>query len=262
MSAIIKAVGVKFNDPALPILSPMITQGLVGAWRPNNSSMGLIDLSGNGNILTQQGNPELKEGSIVVNNTNGFATNIRETLDLTLFVVHRSIKSQSGSFRGFSVGSFYEGRGVSIWHETLDGKLNTNAQSFLKKISDGMMQNLSWIENSQNIPQSVGEIEVSVLSLKASDNKWQLYNPMKQSTPVNSYDASVDNWRFDLRNLSDPVTGVPNYYKLGVSNIPFEDGKTEIFEVLIYNRALTQEEIMRQYQYSKDFMQKHRGITI
>lgn len=57
MSAIIKAVGVKFNNPSLPILAPMITQGLEAAWRPNNSSMGLIDLSGNGHILTKAGNP-------------------------------------------------------------------------------------------------------------------------------------------------------------------------------------------------------------
>ena len=76
------------------------------------------------------------------------------------------------------------------------------------------------------------------------------------------YDGSTDGYRVDLRNLSDTATGLPNYFKIGIANVPFGDGRSEIAEVLIYNRALTQEEIVRQYQYSKDFMSKHRGITI
>ena len=268
MSAIIKAVGVKFNDNSLPILSPMITNGLVGAFRPTNKTMGLIDLSGNGHTLMQVGNPELTENSVIVNNTNGFSTDIRETTDLTFFIVHRTLKDTTAqtidlAWRGFPVGCFYGNRGSSIFVDYADGFSQILAQTYAKKVSDGIMQNrLLDIRRHPVSIQTKTPWTVSAFVIKASVNTMFGYQPQLQSAPVKNYDATADGDRLDLRNLSDPATGLPNYIKLGIANVIFGSAKSEIAEVLIYNRALTQDEVMRQYQYSKDFMQKHRGISI
>ena len=267
MSAIIKAVGVKFNNPSLPILAPMITQGLEAAWRPNNSSMGLIDLSGNGHTLTKAGNPELTETTILVNNTNGFVTDVRETLDLTYFVVHRAHKDASESnvarsWEGFPVGCFYDNRGTSIFCDYYNGQAQINAQCFGKKTNGAEMQSRLWWLRRSPIQGNTTNWTVSAFVVKASDNQMFGYQPQLQSTPVQTYDATPDGYRLDLRHLSDPVTRQPNYIKLGIANVFFGSAKSEIAEVLIYNRALSQDEIMRQYQYSKEFMLKHRNIVI
>lgn len=269
MSAIIKAVGVKFNDNSLPILSPMITNGLVGAFRPTNQTMGLIDLSGNGHTLMQVGNPDLTENSVIVNDTNGFSTDIRETTDLTFFIVHRTLKDTAAqnislAWRGFPVGCFYDNRGSSIFYDYVDGHVLILAQSFDKKVATGEMKNRLWSIKQYQVSTSdtVTPWTVSAFVVKASDNSMFGYQPQLQSTPVKTYDATQDGHRLDLRNLADPVTGLPNYIKLGISNVFYGSAKSEIAEVLIYNRALTQDEIMRQYKFSQDFMQKHRGIAI
>ena len=39
-------------------------------------------------------------------------------------------------------------------------------------------------------------------------------------------------------------------------------GTSELAELLVFNKALSQQQIMQQYEYSKEFMAKHRGIVI
>nr|WP_315041293.1 hypothetical protein [uncultured Moraxella sp.] len=266
MSAIIKAIGVTFNDPTLPVLAPLITQGLVGAWRPNNSSLGLIDLSGNGHILTQVGNPTLTDNSIVVDKNNGFATDVKETIDLTMIVVHRAVKSDNDNlpWESFTVGCFYDNRGTSIWQSlsTEENKVYINAQTYGKKIADGTMHNRIFYSRKITVPPQKTDYIMTAFVVKASDNIMTTYQPQLQATPTNTYDATPEGYRLDLRHLSDPATNLPNYFKFGLANVEFGNGKSEIAEVLIYNRALNQDEIMRQYKYSQAFLQKHRSIVI
>lgn len=124
------------------------------------------------------------------------------------------------------------------------------------------MQNRLWWLRKSPIRGNTTDWTVSAFVVKASDNQMFGYQPQLQSTPVQTYDATPDGYRLDLRHLSDPVTRQPNYIKLGIANVHFGSAKSEIAEVLIYNRALSQDEIMRQYQYSKEFMAKHRNIII
>ncbi len=137
MSVIIKATGVTFSNTNLPILSPMITDGLVGAFRPNSSPLGLLDLSGNGKTLTKQGNPTLTPNSIIVDKNNGFITDMPETMDVTLIAVHRAIKGNGENpWEGFVVGCFYGNRGTSIWNAYYapTNKITINAQCYGKKL--------------------------------------------------------------------------------------------------------------------------------
>lgn len=267
MSVIIKAKNVVFNNPNLPIITPMISEGLQAAFRPNNTTLGLSDFSGHGATLTPQGNPQLTDTSIIVDRANGFVSNVRETTDLTMIVVHRAIKTPTATaenqWLGMVAGTYYNDRGISVFNNINTGKneVDTLGATYAKKTSDVSMQLKNvWLgSQTANIIQNY---QFTAFVLKASDNKVLTYAPFKQSTSLYTYDGSADGSRLDLRYLSDPANGIPNYFKLGIANVPFGDGKSEIAEVLLYNRALTQEEVMRQYQYSKDFMQKHRGITI
>lgn len=267
MSVIIKATGVTFSNTNLPILSPMITDGLVGAFRPNSSPLGLLDLSGNGKTLTKQGNPTLTSNSIIVNKDNGFITDIPETMDVTLIAVHRAIKGNGENpWDGFVVGCFYGNRGTSIWNAYYApaSKITINAQCYGKKITNGEFLNRQWHfwDRATDDNTTHTDFIFSAFVVKATDNKMFVYLPKEQSTPVRAYDAVSDGYRLDARHLSDPATGLPNLYKLGLANVGFGNGKSEIVEVLIYNRALNQDEIIRQYLHSKEFMSKHRNIDI
>lgn len=268
MSVIIKAKNVVFSNPNLPIITPMISDGLQAAFRPNNTTLGLSDFSGHGATLTPQGNPQITDKSVIVDRINGFVSNVRETIDLTMIVVHRAIKTSTATagnqWQGMVAGTYYADRGISVFSNINTGKneIDTLGAAYAKKTSDGSMQLKNVWLGSQSATTDKTEYQFSAFVLKASDNKVLTYNPLKQSTPLFIYDGSADGSRLDLRNLSDPANTTPNYFKLGIANVPFGDGKSEIAEVLIYDRALTQEEVMRQYQYSKDFMAKHRNIII
>ena len=268
MSVIIKAKNITFSNADLPVLSPMISNGLVASFRPTNASLGLIDLSGNGNQLTTQGAPQLTANSTIVDKNNGFVTNVRETMDLTLIVVSRAIKNPQASgenqWLGMVAGTYYNDRGSSIFtgYNSTKNEVDTLGQSYAKKMADGTVSSKTVWLGSQSATTNQTDFKFTALVVKATDNKILTYNPAKQTAPLFAYDGSADGSRLDMRNLADPTTNQSNYFKIGIANVPFGDGKAEIAEVLIYNRALTQDEIMRQYKFSQDFMQKHRGITI
>lgn len=268
MSVIIKAKNVVFDNPNLPVLTPMISNGLVASFRPTNASLGLIDLSGNGNQLATQGAPQLTANSAIVDKNNGFVTNVRETTDLTLIVVSRAIKNPQASgenqWLSMVAGTYYNDRGSSIFtgYNSTKNEVDTLGQSYAKKMTGGTVSSKTVWLGSQSAATNQTDFKFTALVVKATDNKILTYNPAKQTAPLFIYDGSTDGSRLDMRNLSDPTTNQPNYFKLGIANVPFGDGKNEIAEVLIYNRALTQDEIMRQYKFSRDFMQKHRGIAI
>lgn len=268
MSVIIKAKNITFSNADLPVLSPMISNGLVASFRPTNAGLGLIDLSGNGHQLTTQGAPQLTANSAIVDKNNGFVINARETTDLTLIVVSRAVKNPQASgedqWLGMVVGTYYNDRGSSIFtgYNSTKNEVDTLGQSYAKKTTDGTVSSKTVWLGSQSATTNQTDFKFTALVVKATDNKVLTYAPAKQSTPMFIYDGSTDGYRVDLRNLSDPTTDQPNYFKLGIANVPFGDGKSEIAEVLIYNRALTQDEIMRQYKYSQAFLQKHRNIVI
>ena len=270
MSVIIRAKGVTFSNTDLPILTPMINNGLVASFRPTNASLGLIDLSGNGNQLTTQGAPQLTANSAIVDKNNGFVTNVRETTDLTLIVVSRAIKNPQASgenqWLGMVAGTYYSDRGMSIFTSAnnTNNRVDVLAQSYAKKTSDGSVSNkVIWngsFDNASGIAQT--EYQFNALVVNASSNKLLTYTPARQLSPYSVYDGFSDASLLSTRSLIDPTTKSPNVFKFGIANVPFGNGKAEIAEVLIYNRPLSQEEITRQYRYSKEFLLKHRGIII
>lgn len=267
MTTLIKASGVKFNNPNLPNVSPMVTDGLIAAWRPNSSTMGLLDLSGNGHTLTQVGNPILKSGSIIVDKNNGFITDVAEPFNHTILVVHKAIKNTTSNdpWTGFVIGCHYPDRGNSIWNSYYpdNDSVIINEQCYAKDIVNNNMNNRQWFtkefKNASGFTETPFIMTAHVVD--AVNNTMYKYSP-GSIEDMSSYSSLTDNCRFDNRYLSDPVTGKPNMYALGYSYVGFGDGKSEILEVLIYDKALKQEQIMQQYLLSQDFLKKNRSIII
>ena len=270
MSVIIKAKNVVFNNPNLPILTPMVSGGLIGSFRPSNTALGLTDLSGNGHQLLIQGSPQFTDKSVIVDKDNGLISDIQETLDMTLIVVYRAIKNTQASgenqWLGMVVGTYYNDRGMSIFTAASNNKnqVDVLGQAYTKKTSDGSVSSkITWngsFDNASGIAQT--EYQFNALVVNASGNKLLTYTPARQLSPITFYDGFSDVSLLSTRSLIDPTTKSPNLFKFGIANVPFGSGKAEIAEVLIYNRPLSQEEITRQYRYSKEFLLKHRGIII
>ena len=87
MTTVIKAANFNFSNNNLPILQPIVTDGLVAMFRPNDSINGLADLSLNNHTLTKVGNPTLTAVSVLGNNSNYYQTSIPETQSLTIMAV-------------------------------------------------------------------------------------------------------------------------------------------------------------------------------
>ena len=270
MSVIIKAKNVVFNNPNLPILTPMVSGGLIGSFRPSNAALGLTDLSGNGHQLLMQGSPQFTDKSVIVDKDNGLISDIQETLDMTLIVVYRAIKNAQATgidqWLGMVAGTYYNDRGMSIFTSYNDTKnqVDVLGQAYAKKNSDGSVSSKTvWngsFDNASGIAHT--DYQFNALVVNTRSNKLLTYTPARQLSPYSVYGGFSDASLLSTRSLIDPTTKSPNVFKFGIANVPFGDGRSEIAEVLIYDRALSQEEITRQYKFSRDFMQKHRGIII
>ena len=280
MTTIIRATGVKFNNNDLPVISPFVTDGLLAAFRPNNSKNGLLDLSGNGHNLTFDGTPQLTDKSMIGDGKNGLLTDVAEPKDVTILVTSRAYRNAWNNFDGFTVTTFADpagndkDRGSGMFYGqsvNSSGSLDIEIsdQVFSKRLADSSYQNRYFATKIAKGVATSGStsdktpVNFHGFTVDTVKRQMTAYNMSKQNSPTNFSDELQQGYDAGKRLLYDPATGLPNYYRLVSNpNLATWASKVEIFEVLIYNRALTQDEIMRQYQYSKEFMSKHRGISI
>ena len=142
MSTIIRLRGINFNNPALPVVSSFVRNGLVAAFRPAGDASSMVDLSGNGVSLTKRGSPSFTEFGVIGNGVNGYRTNVPETSNLTLIAIDRNHAISSWS--SFAVGTYYNDtvgaeRGSSLWISQTNGSnvgkydVRAQAQSYCKK---------------------------------------------------------------------------------------------------------------------------------
>lgn len=270
MTTIIKAMGVNFNNPNLPIVAPMITDGLIAGFRPNNTQRGLIDLSGNGHMLTKKGSPELTAFGIKGNAANGFVSDVPESRSMTIFVTSRIFKSDSGNYHGFALSTYKDtgvttNRGIGVFYYNDDTKVTTNSNIVAKKLTANEQVNKVAAVRSDllTVSSPATPFKMIAIVIDADKNHFITYDPASQSAPTADYDSIYDGFILAGRLLSDPLTGKPNMFEIASYTISGEwDSYSEVAEVLFYDKALTQAQIVQQYQYSKDFMSKHRSIAI
>lgn len=279
MSTIIRLRGINFNNPALPVVSSFVRNGLVGAFRPAGDASSMVDLSGNGVTLTKRGNPSFTQYGILGNGVNGYRTNIPETMNQTLMAVFRGHKGTS--FNCLAISNYLNDvagaeRGSSVWMALANGtgenKIDVGArtQTHYKRASDNAYTN--------NIHASVINDEVdsttfltsdwvfAALVVDATGNIQQTFVPKNNSSgPVQetNFTTATNPGSLATRHLTDPATGAPNMFQIcSVDDLTWVSAQSEVAEALVYNRALSTAEIMEQYELSKEFMFKVRGISI
>ena len=254
MTTVIRASGVNFNNPNLPVIEQIVTDGLVAAYRPSTSAMSLVDLSGNGHNLQQVGNPTLTSKGVVGDVSNGFATDITETRSLTYIAVHKVVKTGSDN-RSFAVGCYSQSNSVgsSIWTDNDAGSSTLKSQVYLYDASVSKNKNQVILFHSG----AVYDYVFSALVVDADAEKVLTYIPSQSSAPKSTFNVQAESKSLKSRTLST----VPVKIAVNTDNDHWL-GQSHVAEVLIYDKALTTTQILQQYEYSKAFMLKNRGIAI
>lgn len=284
MTTILRIKGASFNDPSFPVLTPFIREGLLGAFRPAVSDASLVDLSGNGALLTKVGSPTVTAQGLLGNKSNGYKTNIAETASHTIMAVGRlKLNGVAGASQisGFFAGNYLvdggDPRGMGLFYSTLPGTVSgvgvqVQAQTHIKKPSAPLSANM--YANGPRLldNKTPGAMETSVsawvfmaIVVDAALGKMQFYVPAASaSAPFQTLNAADAGGTISGRFLTDPVGGGPNFMQIvSVPTTGFVgESQSEVAEALFYNRALTADEIFRQYQLSQAFMSARRGISI
>ncbi|HCM0807711.1 hypothetical protein HJ153_02025 [Vibrio parahaemolyticus] len=255
MATIIRLKNVQFSNNALPVVTPFVRNGLVAAWRFSTGPESLVDLSGNGRQLTERGSVSYSEFGILGDKDNGFLTDINESSDVTLMAVWRAASTEDGA-KGFAVGNFFNDtspdRGLSLWYyrDNANDFIASKSQCHYYNTDTGLLANEVLESKMAPIDQS---FTFSALTVNSNENSQTLYVPKNNAKTVRS----------------DPVK---SYVQREISAMPFEicstqdswgsNGDIEVAEVIIYNKALSEAEVLEQYALSKQFYKAVRGIDV
>lgn len=240
----------------LPKIRPLVTNGLVGGFVP---ALSLKDTTGNAKTLTKKGSPTITKYGIKGGGVNGYVTNIPETKSLTMTAV----------FRVHPSGSDYTVRAVgSEFSVSFGGTRGTNISTIpasgavaIRSMSAALLDGTDMTQRSRtadSIPTgSPTEWVFAAIVVDAAANSLSDFTSV--SKKLNSYsNASYD---FSSRLLvgSD---GVVNFNEIASnSQNQATTANVEVAEVLFYDRALSEQEILEQMGYSMMYVRDNLGIT-
>ncbi|HGS4526694.1 TPA: hypothetical protein ACMDNX_002013 [Vibrio cholerae] len=255
MATVIRLKGVNFNNPSLPVIAPLVRTGLRAAWRPANGMDSLVDLSGNGKSLTVLGNPSFTQNGVKGDRSNGLLTDLIETTSYTYIAVGRIPDGiEASSQQSMLVNNFKDDdadvRGGSVWLMT--GNIRYTSSYY--KSGEGVNNQANSILGTA---QGIGnDWQFIVVQIDATTQTQRVYTPTIKG---NMTPDERQGWDFAARTIyaDQPLALVAVPYDRWSSA-----SQSELGEVLVYDRALSAEEIQRQYELSKTFWKNHRGIDI
>ena len=269
MATHIKLKDSTFKNTKLPNAGPFISEGLLGGWRFNRGSKeSLKDLSENKHDLQEYGSVEFTEVGAICNVNNGFLTGIPEPKKTTLMAVARIpyiTADNSGNFiiTNYQDNKFGNSYGISLWTGfNIENNMTyrSQARSYVDE-STGKQDNNILATNI--IPMS--EIDNFVfICMTLTEDTETLYCPTINETKTVTI---IDN-NFDKRYLGyeQLVIGCINKWAnwSGTGSVSDESElrDIEIAEVFVYDRPLTEDEVMEQYNLSKDYYLSNHNISI
>lgn len=245
MTFIIKVPNADFQS-YIPDAQRFVRNGLVAAFRPSNADDGLQDLSGNGHTLTPILSPVLTAIDAYGTAKNGYRTDIKETLNLTYIVVFKVVPM--ANTKALAVGSY---NGASKRGATIAVANDSVIESYvhLKGSTDANLQYTAAFNTTADIYRFLA------LTIDAVSGEVKTFAPALSAGNRANVTTTVSAVANRLLNDVDFVTLFT--YPLSSSWV----GESHISEALIYDKALSEAEIMRQYQYSQVAMAE-RGIVI
>lgn len=241
MATILQLNDADFSGKGLPVITPLLSLGLIGAFRPAKSLLNTVDLSNSGATVSLAGAPTFTDNYVECDAKNGLVTNIKETKNITICVVARAFEKDSQQ-SGFYAGSYTGARGVSL----LNGATSTQAQVASKTLATGSYKNeLHSVATRDQAP--MGEWQYIAMSIDTDAGIVTTFNPNAGQKIVNAAAGGqliADRDGLDrLLYIGRPAYTTESYR-----------AQIQIAEVLFYNRALTNSEITEAYNLSKKTM--------
>lgn len=257
--------GVNFNNAALPVVGNMIRTGLRGAWRFGGGYESAADLSGNEAQLTEKGQVSFTPQGVVGDLDNGFVTDLLDTTSRTYIAVFRVPASvvDLSAHNAMIINNYRDGterEGGAMW---LDGTpISVNSQQHFYDAT----QTESNERGSNNLKidyQSDGHnIWLFVAAaVDAATSKHYLYVPTLKNLTEGVEYLEYDN-NFDFAGKPQSVDPLEIMSVSDTSWGRALPSVVEVSEILVYDRALTLDEVKKQYEYSKEYHAKVKGITI
>lgn len=248
MATVIKAVGARFNNPNLEGVVPFIYDGLVAAFRPNNTENGLLDLSGNGNTLQKIGSPTLSTKGASGDTNNGYKTNIQQKINMSMGVVaKKTVVAGDNGGRAVFVGNFETGSGVALYSNPSPvNKVYASANGASGSVGSASVDLTNGLDYF--FAMSVIDGINNTITIYTASATTQLTS--------NTYTFTAPN------TISDaPINPAYPIHLMAIEGRDDWLAKVDLSETLIYDRAITAAEVAKQYEFSKSAMAKI-GISI
>ena len=240
MTTVIRANGVQFINDNLPSLSPVVSDGLVAMFRPSNKPNGLADLYNKDNQLTIVGSPELLSHGAKVSLGSYLQTNTPESSSSTIIAIAQIDNSAT---TGFIVSNHDSNnkKGQSLYYQT--GVIRAQSYSGTADVQNRIF----------NSGGSAGNNFVFIaMAIDAEQNTMRFINA---SMGVELFYQETVNYALTNRTLGQ-------HYRIGSAYSSAFTGVALVSEVIIYNKALSNDAIKQQYLYSKEYFKKKHNIEI
>lgn len=249
MTTVIRNLDLLIDNPALPVIFGPFTSvpGLVGGWRFSGGNP-LADLSGNGRALSAEGSPSQADYYVTGNKTNGYVTDIGDMLNVTLIVVAR-LKSSVQDYGPFlsSLRQNASGNGVGV-----GVVLASNPAANISR-DQGVIGNTAYdaalaasVQGQAGTFAERTAFRFIALALDAAAGTARLFQPRLSTVPVTVTDADIS-----TRTVAGRVFRIGSWSN--PADLP-QPGEYDIAEALIYSRALSDSEVLTQYNRSKTYM--------
>lgn len=261
---------VVFTNNSLPIVSNLMTDGLVAGFRPTRNKNSLVDISGNNIQATLIGSPTFEDGYMSGYFQNGFRIEAAETESVTLITVCRAGRSlERNGYICSPIFSRWDDtnnqRGCGIFLSINANKYYSNYQGWLKSANGADMVNkygspyVPILELSNETDETKTEWIFLATSFEASTNTIIQYIPRYDiEHRITNDDATIAG-----RRITNSVNGQMNRFEIcSAGGYTAAKGVCDVAEALYYNKALTSAEVMEQYRLSKEFFEKNRSIVI
>ncbi|MEY8247302.1 MAG: hypothetical protein RPT11_02875 [Bermanella sp.] len=254
--------GVNFGNSALPVVGNMIRSGLRGAWRFGGGYESAADLSGNESILIEKGQVSFTPEGVLGDLDNGFDTGLEPTVERTFIAVFRVPSSvvDLTQHNAMIIGNYTdasERAGGCIWLDDVPTSVNAQSHFYDAALTEN---NYNGSSNLKLEYGSESEYQwLFVASVVTATKQWAYFPTQKKLGGATDY-LDGGNQDYASRTVSP--------HSIELLSVPDSswgrslDSVVELSEVLIYDRALSLDEVKKQYEYSKDYHLKVKGIVI
>lgn len=245
MSTVIRLKDVSFGDSSLPVVAPLVRDGLVGAWRFNkDNTNAFVDLSGNGHALVNASVADWGDNGVVVN-PKTLNTGIYPDVSwsgCTLFAVakvsHATYTNDNfilGSWRGADPGLL-----LMAWDIPLSNDIKIVPTYKSSPDGGGKKYTNQFVKTYADKRDYYFAAAITV-----SGSETNLYIPALSDQAVRT-DALNGDW---FKGTNQIIIG-------GAGSA------MEVVEALIYNKALNADQIKKQYMLSRSALSAAAGIVL